>query len=79
MDVQAKIKQKNHVQYSLNKDCVVYFYTDIKEKNKINLKMEGTAVLQINSPLSLEISYQKPLTKRLRKKLLKPLRRWNFI
>lgn len=35
MDVQAKIKQqKNHVQYSLNKDCVVYFYTDIKENNK---------------------------------------------
>lgn len=55
--------KKDHVQYSLNKDYVVYFYTNIKEKNEIKLKMEGIAVLQINSPLSLKISYQKPLTK----------------
>lgn len=42
---------------------MVYFYTDIKEKNEIKLKMEGIAVLQINSPLLPEISCQKPLTK----------------
>lgn len=77
MDIQVKIKQKNHIECFLNTEYLVYFYTDTyMRKNKIRLKNGRNYYIPVKYSFTarnqfLKNSFYRVKVKRVRKIIMK--------